>query len=326
MNPEVVAAIDIGNATTEVLLGRLTDHGVEVLASGRRPTRRMKGSPESIAGAVALVRNLERRHGLTVTEALAVPLRPVISSRAAVPLPGPDTGRLRVVGQGARTAGAPGFGAGSLTLLGENPSGVVLVPRSVGYAEAATRLAEGVRSGAVVAVLVEADEAVLIANRLPDGPSGPVPVLDEVPVDDVLAADVAAVEVAPGGHPLRTLTDPLKLSQALDLESAQADLASLVAAQLFDSSHGVVLLGDHGPGGGGPAGWASFPGRGRVALAEAHTDLRRGEVGAVDGYALPPDETPVDVDDLWTVDLSEVGGRVRARTGSAGPRRSAWPV
>ena len=101
--------------------------------------------------------------------------------------------------------------------------------------------------------------------------------------------------------------------------SAQADLAALVASQLYDSSHGVVLLGDRAHAAEVPRGWASLDGR-RVALADAHAEIRRREVGKVDGYALPPHETPADVDDLWTVDLSEVGGRVRARAGSAGTK------
>jgi hypothetical protein len=324
MSTEVVAAIDVGNATTEVLLGRVSQGQVEVLASGRRPTRRRKGSPESLAAAAALVRRLERQHDLRVVEGLAVPLRPVLSSRATVPLPGPDTGRLRVVGQGARTAGSPGSGAGSPVLLGDAPGWigkrVVVVPSTIGYADAVGLLDDDVRGGRVAAVLLEADEAVLVANRLPTGPDGPVPVLDEIPVGEVLTADVVAVEVAPPGHPLRRLTDPLRLAEALDLDAGQADLAALVAAQLYDASHGVVLLGDHARDGGEPTGWASVRGRGRLPLADAHAAVRDGKVGVVDGYALPPDEVPVDADDLWTVDLSEIGARVRARTGAAGTR------
>jgi hypothetical protein len=321
---EVVAAIDVGNATTEVLLGRVAGGVVEVLAAGRRPTRRTKGSAESLAGAVALVRRLERTHGLRVTEALAVPLRPVLSSRAAVPLPGPDTGRLRVVGHRARTAGAPGFGAGSPVLLDDLRSStgphVVVVPSRIGYIEAVALLGERVARGDVAAVLLEADEGVLVANRLPDGPDGAVPVLDEVPVDEVLAVGRVAVEVAPRGRPLRRLTDPLRLAEALDLDHAQTEAAALVAAELYDASHGVVLLGEHGRTGGEPAGWASFAGDGKVALADAHATVRQRGLGVVDGYALPPEEVAVDVDDLWTVDLSEIGGRVRVRAGSAGTK------
>jgi cell division ATPase FtsA len=69
----VAAGIDVGNATTEVVLGRLSPAGVEVIAAGRVPTRRLKGSPDSLAGAVALVRRLERTHGVTVERAVAAP-------------------------------------------------------------------------------------------------------------------------------------------------------------------------------------------------------------------------------------------------------------
>jgi probable F420-dependent oxidoreductase len=45
----VVAGIDVGNATTEVVVGRVADGGVEVVAADRAPTRRTKGSQESAA-------------------------------------------------------------------------------------------------------------------------------------------------------------------------------------------------------------------------------------------------------------------------------------
>jgi len=331
MSVEVIAAIDVGNATTEVLIARVSSGALDVVAAGRRPTRRTKGSADSLAGAAALVRRLERQHGLRVVEALAVPLRPVLSTRASVPLPGPDTGRLRIVGVGAHTAGAAGFGAGVPALLdadgrvggrglGGGGPHVVVVPARIGYAEAVSLLRDPVERGEVAAILLEADEAVLVANRLPAGPEGPVPVLDEVAPDDVLASDRAAVEVAPAGHPLRILTDPLRLADALSLDGSSADRAALVSSQLYDAAHGVVLVGDDTVSGVAPAGWASFAGKGRAPLAEAHGQIREGVVGAAESYALPPDEVAAEVDDLWTVDLSEVGGRVRARFGSAGTK------
>ena len=78
----LLACIDIGNSTTEVLLARTDGGRVEVVGVGRSPTRRAKGSPESLAGAVALVRRLERQYDVRVDRAVAAPLRPVLTSRA----------------------------------------------------------------------------------------------------------------------------------------------------------------------------------------------------------------------------------------------------
>ena len=197
------------------------------------------------------------------------PLRPVLSSRATVPLPGPDTGRLRVVGQGARTAGAPGFGAGSPVLLGETPGWVGEPASSWSRRPSGTPTRSAccpTTSGAAGSRPCSSrpTRRVLVANRLPAGPDGPVPVLDEVPVAAVLSADRVAVEVAPSGHPLRVLTDPLA-AEPTPSTSTTHDVAALVAAQLYDATHGVVLLGDHARVGGEPTGWASLRDRGRVA-------------------------------------------------------------
>ena len=79
------AGIDVGNATTEVVLGKLDRDGFDVVAADRAPTRRSKGSPESLAGAAALVRRLERRTGVRVSSAVAAPLRRVYTATGSLP-------------------------------------------------------------------------------------------------------------------------------------------------------------------------------------------------------------------------------------------------
>jgi len=69
----VIAGVDVGNATTEVVLVS----GGKILGAGRVPTRGRKGSPGSLRGAAALVRRLERQLGGTVGEARIAPLRAV---------------------------------------------------------------------------------------------------------------------------------------------------------------------------------------------------------------------------------------------------------
>ncbi len=47
----VVAGIDVGNHTTEIVLARISGGAVETIAHTQAPTRGRKGSPESLAGA-----------------------------------------------------------------------------------------------------------------------------------------------------------------------------------------------------------------------------------------------------------------------------------
>ncbi|HYO40648.1 MAG TPA: diol dehydratase reactivase ATPase-like domain-containing protein [Nocardioidaceae bacterium] len=309
----VVVGIDVGNATTEVVIGRWTPQGVRHVTAGRTPTRRAKGSPESLRAAAGLVRRLERDHALRADRAFVAPLRPVRTVSGTLSEAPPDTGRLWVAAAGARTVGGTGFGVGRPVLLGEGGNGreplVVVVPRGTGFAAVAEQLGPLVGAGRVAAVLVEDDEGVLVANRL----AGSVPVVDEFDGRPVLAADLVAVEVVPGGRLLRSLTDPLRLADAFGLAEAELADAARVAATLFDTGNAVVALS------GVPArdphedGVVELADGGPVSFLTGHLRLREAGVGAATGYALPPDRTVTPVDDLWTVDLGVIAEAVQAR-------------
>jgi hypothetical protein len=300
----VVAGIDVGNATTEVVIARVASGDVEHLASGRTPTRRAKGSPESLRGAAGLVRRLEREHGVHVDRAFVVPLRPAQTVSGSLPEARPDTGRLWVAGAGAQTVGGEGFGVGRPVLLGATLEGdapvVVLVPRRHEYAAVAAELTPLAGSGRLAAVLMQQDEGVLVANRLP--------------------VRVVAVEVATGGRPMRVLTDALKLATAFGMPEAELGDAARLAATLFDTSNAVVGLD------GAPSpdhhedGIVELSGEARVSFLAGHARVREGLVGAATGYALPPDQALTPVDDLWTVDLGAIADSVQARRGAVRSR------
>src|SRR5215470_4278479 len=134
----VIAGVDVGNATTEVAVvadGRL-------LGVDRLPTRGRKGSPESLRGAAALVRRLERRLGCQVDEARIAPLRAVDTTTMAIPPAAPPTGRLRLLAAGVATPGGSGSCVGAPLWLDRPvpaapPSAggfVAVVPPGLGYA------------------------------------------------------------------------------------------------------------------------------------------------------------------------------------------------
>ena len=323
----VAAGIDVGNSTTEVVLGRrAADGGVQLLGAGRTPTRRGKGSPASLDAAVALVRRLERQHGVRVEVAAAAPLRPVETSAATLPEERPPTGRLRVVASGAGTAGGGGVGAGRPHRLGDPLPGdrpvtgplVAVVPAGTGFRAAVEQLTPLAASGRLAAVVLADDEAVLVANRLPAG----VPVVDELDADAALAADLLAVEVAPDGHPLRALPDPLRLAGLLALAEDELPAAAAVATLVQDATNAVVAVGRGSVGSTVDAdahlGWLELTGGARLPFAEGLDRLRAGAVGLARHYALPPDLTAHAVDDLWAVDLGAVATQVQARR--SGPR------
>jgi hypothetical protein len=168
----VIAGVDVGNATTEVVLVS----GGKILGAARVPTRGRKGSADSLRGAAALVRRVERQTGCTADEARIAPLRAVDTSVVTVPDTAPPSGRLRVLAAGVPTPGGTGACVGPPLILSSaadfepytadpGPSNSVLVavvPSGLRYDEAAARLrallAAGTRIGAV---LVASDEGVL---------------------------------------------------------------------------------------------------------------------------------------------------------------------
>ena len=146
----VIAGVDVGNATTEVVLVS----GGKILGAGRAPTRGRKGSPGSLRGAAALVRRLERQFGCTVTQARIAPLRAVDTAVVSVPDTAAPAGRLRVLAAGVLTPGGTGACVGVPLPLGEPPAGaafaaggqqpdgtavVAVVPAGLRYGEAAAR-------------------------------------------------------------------------------------------------------------------------------------------------------------------------------------------
>jgi hypothetical protein len=320
----VIAGVDVGNATTEVVLVS----GGKILGAGRVPTRGRKGSPGSLRGAAALVRRLERQLGGTVGEARIVPLRAVDTAVVTVPdAPGP-AGRLRMLAAGVPTPGGTGVCVGPPLTRGnavprdevprEAADVVAIVPPGLRYDEAAARLramlAAGTRIGAV---LVVGDEGVLVANRLPAG----LPVIDQVDADAAAACRLLAVEVRPPGHTLRVLADPVALGARLGLDPLTAAEAGDVAALsrvLADQANAVVGLLPAAPEAPEvPAEpWVLTAADGRLPLRAACPRLAGWPVGTVRAFGTGAAES--EVDDLFAVDLAAAAEAATARQGSTG--------
>jgi len=318
----VIAGVDVGNATTEVVLVS----GGKILGAGRVPTRGRKGSAGSLRGAAALVRRLERQLGGTAGEARIAPLRAVDTSVVTVPDVAAPAGRLRVLAAGVPTPGGTGACVGApLSLADPEPRDgpvVAVVPSGLRYDEAVTRLrallAAGTRIGAV---LVAGDEGVLVANRLPGG----LPVIDQVDAAAAAACQLLAVEVRPPGHTLRLLADPVALGARLGLHAHEAGDAAVVGRALADHANAVVGLLQALPAVPEvPAEpWLMTAEGDRLPLRAACARLAGWPVGAVRAFgpgtaAAGTAPAQVEVDDLFAVDLAAAAEAVTARLGSTG--------
>jgi hypothetical protein len=315
----VIAGVDVGNATTEVVL---VDGGV-ILGAGRAPTRGRKGSADSLRGAAALIRRVERQTGRTADEARIAPLRAVDTSIVTVADVPATNGRLRVLAAGVPTPGGTGAFVGSPLPLSRQPDQraaapgpfVAVVPSGLRYDEAAARLrtllAAGTRIGAV---LVAGDEGVLIANRLPSA----LPVIDQVDGAAAAGCELLAVEVRPMGHSLRLLDDPVALGAALGLDRQGAADAARVCRGLADHSNAVVGLLPPQVATGAPADepWVVTADGERMRLRVACPLIADGPVGLVRELGTASGKTQVD--DLFAVDLATVAEAATARYGSTG--------
>lgn len=238
------AGIDIGNATTEVVLCR-AGADLEVLASARTPTRGGKGSSRAVHGAAQLARRLADTHGLVIDRAAFAPTPPVHSSVERVKLETRRTGRLTIATRSAATTAGDAVGVGvpvsveHLGNIGVDRPVVVCASRDWGYHDVAAAVNTAVENGRnVVAVLTANDEAVLVANRLGTA----LPVVDDIDVQQLLSVELVAVEVRQGVTPLQRLTDPFWLADVFSLHDDERVDARTVADQLFDSACAVVAL------------------------------------------------------------------------------------
>jgi len=314
----VIAGVDVGNATTEVVLVS----GGTVLGAGRVPTRGRKGSPDSLRGAAALVRRVERQAGYPADEARIAPLRAVDTSVVTVPDTVLPRGRLRVLAAGVPTPGGVGACVGPPLLLSDSvgPSAesplVAVVPVGLRYDEAAARLRDLLAAGTPIgAVLVAGDEGVLVSNRLPAG----LPVVDQVDAGVAAACELLAGEVRPPGHTLNLLTDPVALGARLRLADDEDRDAAALSRALTDYSNGVVglLAAPVAETAAVPdEPWVLTVDGGRPPLRTACARLADWPVGTVRVLGVASGEA--EVDDLFAVDLAAAAEAATARQGSTG--------
>jgi hypothetical protein len=329
----VVAGVDIGNATTEVVVARLDGTELVPVAWDRTMTRGGKGSQASVDGAAALLRRLERQGAPSPTVVALARLRPVGTEALVLPEPPRDTGRLLIGASGVPTAGGTGQGMGRPVMFADlagtastvsDADLIVLVPERVGFRVVAKAVSAAVAAGLPVrGVVLSGDEAVLVANRLP----ADLPVVDQADVAALGLCRTLIVEVRPAGQPVRAVSDALHLSSSLALGPSDAAGVSVVCRSLFDVSNAVVGVREEPmpPAASIPSAWVQLADGATLPMPEAHLLLRAGPPGLARRLGLPAEsgDRVVEVDDLGTVHLGGVADAVVSRSGSTVSRSYA---
>ena len=315
----LVAGIDVGNATTEVVIADVEANPIAPVAWDRMPTRGEKGSLRALHSALDLLHRLERRHGISVDVIAVAPQHPVHTTGAVVAERPPDTGRLITLAVGSGTPGGVGVAVGRPVGIETPPTtewgSVVLVASDpLGFRETASRANQWIASGADVAgILLAGDEAVLVAGRVHRN----LPIIDGIDVAATLAADRVALEVAPAGRPARDLTDAVRISSLLGLgtdEHGHAEALARRARGARDIAIGL-LPAARKPEETAEQPWVLTADQRRLELADGlHTPA-----GAVRAVYLPAPAGGLierEAADLWGVDLSHLADESALAPGS----------
>ena len=235
---ELVAGIDIGNSTTEIVIA----DGINPVAWDRRPTRGIKGSEASVQAAASLLKIMEREQNLVVTKVVVAPWNPVTTLTSTIHEPLPETGNIRIVKTSHNSVVGDGWATGDPWLITNdfqlNKPVIALVPTGFGFGKAAITINSAISAGAeVCGVIVADDEAVLIAKRITIS----IPVVDGADLDSAEKALQLFLEVRPQGSSVQTATDVWALRSALSL--TDDDVVHLNSITRWVRNDRTVVLG-----------------------------------------------------------------------------------
>jgi len=298
----LIAGVDIGNSTTEIVIAE----GTVPVAWERRPTRGHKGSEASIRSAAALLRNIERGVGVNVNRVVVAPWQPVTTEVSRFQKPPPDTGNIQVISCADHSVVGDAWATGRpwniFEIAPAANSVIAVVESGTGYKEAAEKINQAMAQGVTVSgVIVADDEAVLIAARL----ASALPVVDRVDCQAALGARQLFVEVRPVGQCVSTATDVWTLQNALGVREQEVEPLNLVSRWVRDSRAVVIGLYDQttarGPAPAAPSlTWRTGE---TVDLADAIPVLRNCQVGSVCALNL---RKTVHTMDVWGIDIDSV--------------------
>lgn len=242
-----VAGIDIGNATTETAIARIDGKNIEFLASGIGPTTGIKGTLMNINGVFGSLKNALDKLGLDYKDLDEIRINeaaPVIGDVAMETITETIITDSTVIGHNPVTPGGVGVGVGVSVLISdlakytEEKDVIVIIPASVKYDKAADIINNAKSNIHVKGAIIQSDDGNLIFHRL----NNKVPVIDEVEaIDKVPLGLECAIEVAPIGSVVSTLSNPYGIATLFNLGPDETKRVVPIARSLIGTRSGVVI-------------------------------------------------------------------------------------
>ncbi len=243
-----IAGVDIGNSTTEVCIGQITlDNKVVFLSSTSCPTTGTKGTIANTHAIKSALKEAMSMIGKEVSDLDLIRLNeaaPVIGDTAMETLTETIITDSSMIGHNPSTPAGFGQAVGEILLLSDlsnvekGKPYIVAVPKEYPYeavAEIINKISDIID---VVGVILQADEAVLVENRL----NKKIPIVDEVARIDKLPGGVmAAIEVAVPGQTIRMLSNPYGIATLLGLNAEETRMITPIAKSLIGKRSAVVL-------------------------------------------------------------------------------------
>lgn len=243
-----IAGVDIGNSTTEVCIGQV-DAGqkLEFVSATSCPTTGTKGTVANTYAIKTALKAAMSKIGKEISDLSLIRLNeaaPVIGDTAMETLTETIITDSSMIGHNPSTPAGVGQAVGKILRIDEarrvekGKTYILAVPKEYPYeavAEITNQLAKQVE---ISGMIMQADEAVLVENRL----EKKIPIVDEVARIDKLPGGVtAAIEVAMPGQSVRMLSNPYGIATLLKLNSEETRMITPIAKSLIGKRSAVVL-------------------------------------------------------------------------------------
>ena len=249
-----IAGVDVGNNTTEVAIGELTQHGeVSILSSAIVRTVGIKGTLRNAMGIIDALDKALEPLGIQRIDLAMVLLNeatPVIGDVAMETITETVVTESAMIGHNPSTPGGLGLGIGTTIAVDQIETAspdkrwIVIIPGTVDFLEASARLNRAMSANLSIAgAIVQKDDAVLINHRLHQ----PIPIVDEVQhIDRVPVGMPAAIEVAAPGKTIEKLSNPYDIATLFDLDPEETRRVVPIARALMGTRSAVVIKTPHG--------------------------------------------------------------------------------
>lgn len=250
---KLVAGVDIGNSTTEVCIGSVGENGqFQFLSSAARMTTGTKGTLPNVLGIkAALLEAMEKiRQPMDALDLVRLnEAAPVIGDTAMETITETIITESSMIGHNPSTPAGAGEAVGELLFLENIWKGkpgvayIIVAANKFSYEEVAARMNQYIPELDIRGLILQADEAVLVENRL----NKKIPIVDEVRhISKVPEGKMAAIEVALPGTGIRMLSNPYGIATLLKLDAQETKSVTPIAKSLIGKRSAVVIRTPHG--------------------------------------------------------------------------------